>query len=70
MKEREREGGLAGGAAGGSEGGSDGVVRTYFLQDLRPIPRVLWGPRKVHIKSLSKKAKSGHVSLQLSDLDI
>eukprot|EP01044_Picomonas_judraskeda_P004804 COSAG03_NODE_431_length_7966_cov_4.105123_4_plen_731_part_00 len=43
----------------------EGTIRTYFLQDLHPIPKMLWEPRKAHIKSLSKKAKSGHVSLQL-----
>ena len=45
--------------------GDDGIVRTYFLQDLYPIPKVLWEPRRAHIKSLSKGAKSGHVSLGL-----
>ena len=43
----------------------EGTIRTYFLQDLHPIPKMLWEPRRAHIKSLSKKAKSGHVSLQL-----
>ena len=45
--------------------GDGGIVRTYFLQDLFPIPKVLWEPRRAHIKSLSKGAKSGHVSLGL-----
>ncbi len=44
---------------------SEGIIRTYFLQDLHPIPKTLWEPRGAHIKSLTKKAKSGHVSLGL-----
>ena len=49
----------------GGNGGGSGSVRTYFLQDLTHAPATVWGPQTAFIKSLSKGASSGHVSLQV-----